>query len=217
MQNEEDKDEVLENAEKEENNQVKDTEHTVNNCMKLLVVLILCTIILNIYRANIWHLYFSVKSESADNNGVKHYVIHDADNDVDFNYICGKYKEPLFTDDDGTGHWYHTVHVKESDYIARVLYSKKEQIFEMFDALSVDYKIDSDNVEQTIIGFEVYLDEKDDEVIDALMDMSKTMSDWIRDVEPFVPASDRDCGNIKVFDADREYPFKTIHLNLRYY
>lgn len=87
----------------------------------------------------------------------------------------------------------------------------------MFDALSVNYKIDFGDTEQTIIGFEVYLDEKDDEIIDALMNISKTMSDWIRDVEPFVQASDRDCGNIKIFDADREYPFKTIRLNLRYY
>ena len=58
----------------------------------------------------------------------------------------------------------------------------------MFDALSVDYKIDFDDAKQTIIGFEVYLDEKDDEIIGALTDISKTMSDWIRDVEPFVTA-----------------------------
>ena len=76
----------------------------------------------------------------------------------------------------------------------------------MFDALSINYEIDFDDAKQTIIGFEVYLDEKDDEIIDALTDISKTMSDWIRDVEPFVPASDRDYGNIKVFDADKEYP-----------
>ncbi len=87
----------------------------------------------------------------------------------------------------------------------------------MFDALSVNYKIDFSDAEQTIIGFEVYLDEKDDEIVDALKDILKTMSDWIRDVEPFVPACDRGCGDIRIFNGDREYPFKTIHLNLRYY
>ena len=115
MQYEEDKDEILDDIEKGNEDLKKRDEHTVSGCMKLLAVLILCVIVLNIYRANVWHLYFNVTSESVDDNGIKHYVIYDPDNDVEFDYNFGKYKKPMFVDEDGHGHWYYTVHVKESN------------------------------------------------------------------------------------------------------
>ena len=145
---------------------------------------------------------------------LNHYVLYDDENEFSFDYVRGEYKNYLFMNDDGEGFWSYTERVKESNFVGKCLYTKKDELFKIFSNFKYQYELifDDENelYEKAVIYIESYSDIRDE----SISLIRESVEALVPDEFLFTDSNEMQYGRFEFVDSEGDV-IRTINLRTR--
>lgn len=192
----------------------QDKDKRQSNLVKFLLIMIVLSVVITLWQEHSWRLKYEVQSKYEDENGVNHYVLYDDENELSFDYVRGEYKNYLFMNDDGEGFWSYTERVKESNFVGKCLYTKKDELLKIFSNFKYQYELifDDENelYEKAVIYIESYSDIRDE----SISLIRESVEALVPDEFLFTDSNEMQYGRFEFVDSEGDV-IRTINLRTR--